>query len=112
MDKTGFIYGLVDPRNGAVCYVGQTICKLSKRLVEHCAAPHTKALCKWVNELEREGLKPLIELLEEVPRECLNAYEDYWMGEMAYRGMYLLNARLSQAATNAYLGGWQPERPT
>jgi hypothetical protein len=65
----------------------------------------------WVEELSALELRPVIEMLEEVPRDQLNIYEDYWMGEMAYRGCYLLNGRLGASATSAYLGGYRPARP-
>lgn len=111
MSKMGFIYALIDPRNGAVCYVGQTVCQLKKRLVEHYAAPRTSQMRTWIEELAALGLKPEIKLLEEVPRSRLDEYESYWMGEMAYTGAYLLNSRLSKAAVSAYLGGVKPNRP-
>lgn len=108
---TGSIYCLKDPRDGVVFYVGQTTCSLKKRLIEHYASPRTAILRERVEELSALGLRPIIELLEEVPRDRLDAYENYWMGEMAYRGHYLLNARLSYAATAAYLGRERPNRP-
>jgi len=111
MSETGFIYALFDPRDDEVRYVGQTIYKLQKRLIEHYSAPRTALLRAWVQELAALGLKPGIKLLEEVPRNQLNIYENYWMGEMAYLGNNLLNGRLGSAAVAAYLGRERPKRP-
>lgn len=111
MSETGSIYALVDPRDDVVRYVGQTIGALEKRLIEHYTAPRTAPMRDWVQELRGVGLKPVIRLLEDVPRECLNVYEEYWIAEMAYRGFYLLNSRLGPAAVAAYIAGRKPERP-
>lgn len=111
MSETGFIYALFDPRDDAVRYVGQTVYKLKKRLIEHYSSPRTTRMRVWVQELADIGLRPGIKLIEEVPLDQLNIYEDYWLGEMAYQGCNLLNSRLGQSATAAYLGRVRPIRP-
>lgn len=111
MSKTGSIYALIDPRDNAVRYVGQTVAALSKRLGEHLGKPTNDKMRAWVYELKSLNMLPVIELLETVDRSRLNDFEDYWLGEMAYRGFYLLNNRLGQPATDAYLGRVQPKRP-
>lgn len=111
MSKVGSIYALVDPRDRAVRYVGQTVCTLNKRLWEHLSKPTNENMRAWVYELKSLEMLPVIELLETVDRSRLNAFEDYWMGEMAYRGFRLLNNRLGQSAADAYLGHVQPKRP-
>lgn len=108
--NTGFIYALVDPRDGAVKYVGQTIYKLQKRLTEHCVSPRTRQQREWIEDLAALGLRPSIRLLEEVPTADLNRYENYWMAEMAYQGAYLLNRRFDYITLAAY-HGQRPERP-
>lgn len=111
MTQTGSIYVLKDPRDGAPRYVGKTICPLRKRLIEHYSKPVTAKMRAWVDELNTMGLRPTIELLEEVPRDRLKAYEDYWMAEIAYQSAYLFNTIFGHATTAAYLGRQRPVRP-
>ena len=60
------IYGLVDPRNNQIRYVGKTKQTLSKRLSQHLwegnkSNPHK---FNWITQLRNENLKPIIIELE------------------------------------------------
>jgi hypothetical protein len=70
MSKTVFIYALVDPRTQEVRYVGKTACT-EERLRGHLYETQTKHTYKgkWLAQLRREGLKPELVILEEVPEE-------------------------------------------
>ena len=61
------IYGLTDPRDGAVRYVGQT-CRLpEKRLDEHVKTSGGKKTPKerWIQSLVSKGMVPGTVLIEE-----------------------------------------------
>jgi DNA-binding XRE family transcriptional regulator len=63
---TTTIYGLIDPRTGLLRYVGKTQ-RPARRLASHIAysrkGHHTHA-CRWIRCLLREGLKPVMQLIE------------------------------------------------
>lgn len=63
------IYALVDPRDGLVRYVGKTIQALPWRLQQHRQLARTEHSAKadWLLDLESQGLRPDIRLLEELP---------------------------------------------
>lgn len=86
MSKTGSIYALIDPRNNAVRYVGQTIVPLEKRLSDHLSGPTNGKMRAWFKELREMGLRPLIQLLETVDRKVLDRREAAWLHEMFMRG--------------------------
>ena len=86
MSSTGSIYALVDPRNGSVRYVGQTIVALEKRLSDHLSGPTNAQMRAWFRELRGLRLRPRIELLETVLREELDTRERSWLKQMFLRG--------------------------
>lgn len=79
--KTTFIYGLKDPRVGKIRYVGKSN-DPRRRLMNHVAeARHARRRTytfNWIRKLLREGVRPEIEVLEEV------AYEDWPEREKHY----------------------------
>lgn len=88
------IYRLVDPRDGAVRYIGKTRSTLNKRLHGHLQETRLRrcACGPWINELKSAGLRPKIELVETVAdgtfwaeREC------FWIAQYRATGAPLLN---------------------
>lgn len=59
-DLTGTVYGLTDPRTGAVRYVGATVKPLPVRLAGHRSNPSSEACRRWFEELKDQGLAPAI----------------------------------------------------
>ena len=86
-----FIYGLVDPRNGQLRYVGKTERTPQIRLnshyhyaVRHKRKPTHKD--KWICQLAKQGLKPLaVVLWEGDDRDLLAQDEIFWI--RYFRGM-------------------------
>lgn len=80
----GYIYSLIDPRDNKVKYVGQTRFKLEKRYKEHLrnskyqATKNHNVYC-WINELDFNGLTPIIQKIEEIDIKQLNEREKYWI---------------------------------
>jgi hypothetical protein len=66
------IYGLLDPRDLALRYVGKTHLRKELRLARHVAATiegRSTPVCQWIRELDAAGLRPHIFLLRRVPPE-------------------------------------------
>lgn len=93
----GKIYLLRDPVTNLVRYVGQTALSLEDRLFHHFRdrlqkKNKTNHKCRWINKLFREhGVKPLIELIEEVQVNELNKREKYWINYYLKLGFDLTN---------------------
>lgn len=89
-NRTGYIYGLFDPRNGKLRYIGQTIQNPKRREWQHSnkremTYNHRKA--NWTKQLLSQNYKPEMFILEEVTNcthEVLNDLEQwyisYWRG--------------------------------
>lgn len=69
MVKTAFIYTLNDPETGEIRYLGKLDSNPRKRLREHISESRTKEHYRacWIRSLAARGLKPTLELLDEVP---------------------------------------------
>jgi len=87
-----FVYGLIDPRNGALRYVGSSTRgmdrprdhwkrKQDRERHDHCHA--------WVRSLLREGLVPVVEVLETTRH--LNEAEPFWIAYFRMIGADLTN---------------------
>lgn len=83
--KTTFIYGLFDPRNYSLRYIGKSD-NPDLRLKQHikeskCSKKHERYVCNWIRQLLSEGLEPSIEILEEVPIDSWEETESAWIAE-------------------------------
>lgn len=87
------IYVLIDPRNNEIRYVGQTHRDLKTRFREHIIKKDTlNTHCKkWINQLLKLDLYPIMELLEEVPKEDWAIQERYWISQFKCWGFNLTN---------------------
>jgi hypothetical protein len=88
------IYILIDPRNGAVRYIGKTLYPLRKRLREHIADKHITPKNSWIKSLLSLQLVPLIEELEKVvdsDDKDWQSIEDFWIKYLRFIGCDLLN---------------------
>lgn len=84
-------YGLVDPRDGTVRYIGCTK-DLRARLAAHCKEARRKASSPkdaWINELRDRGLRPSVLVLEEVSTEDWGLREKYWVAQYRPTGLLL-----------------------
>ena len=90
------IYALIDPRDNLVSYVGLSI-SAEVRFVGHLkGSSGNKQEKHWILELQQEGLRPILQILETVEAGS-DAYaivceeELYWIREMVRLGHPLLN---------------------
>jgi hypothetical protein len=61
--KVCTVYGIFDPFDMSLAYVGRTSGKLSSRLSAHMAAPTNRRMQEWFNALAAAGRKPVIQKL-------------------------------------------------
>lgn len=87
------IYGLIDPRSGAVRYIGQTARGLS-RVLWHSkkhALKRTEHKSNWIKSLHVLGLNYNYCVLEVVPEERLGEQERSWIAYGRSQGWNLTN---------------------
>jgi hypothetical protein len=89
-----FIYSLANPETNEIRYVGKTKLFLAKRLSQHIA--NIKKLgnyrCKsWIKSLQKNGLQPKIELIDEVLMENWESEEIFYISYLKYLGFKLTN---------------------
>ncbi|WP_333742716.1 hypothetical protein [Streptomyces ardesiacus] len=83
---TGTIYALIDPRSGAVRYIGQTTKPIAARLAGHLAAP-APLVRVWIQELAVEGRLPeIVAIREGVPAAELDQAEKEEIADHSSRG--------------------------
>lgn len=89
------VYGLVDPRNGELRYVGKSVCGFGRP----CRHAWPSYLCRdhthkgyWIRQLLRDGLMYEVEVLEVLahPMELPEA-EMFWIAYMRFVGCRLTN---------------------
>ena len=90
MAQRFYIYVLIDPRSGAVRYVGATN-NPRRRLATHKSAPHSYPLIAWHDELRVLGLSPILLVVDEVGVHEVRAAERRLVSRCAKAGADLLN---------------------
>lgn len=86
-----YIYTLSHPLTKEIRYVGKTK-HIKRRLSDHCTS--NKYNCKkgkWIKSLISDGLRPLIEILDEVDEDIVNIIEAYWIAQFEHWGFNLVN---------------------
>jgi hypothetical protein len=91
--KTGVIYGLYDPRDDSLRYIGQTVLPLETRLYGHLAEARHPFFPKqiWTRELLEMGMRPIIRVIATVPLSELDRLEKQFMRYYADAGCDLFN---------------------
>lgn len=105
-DRTGIIYGLVDPRNGVIRYVGLTTQSLTSRLSKHlndAKLGDRSRRALWVRDLVLIGARPFPVVLERAPAERLAEAEVRWISK--------LRGTVGRLLTNITDGGEHPRMP-
>lgn len=90
--ETVYIYTLSDPRNNLVRYVGKTKNPMM-RLKNHMNRKHNEKSHKtnWIETLKRNKLKPIFEIIDEVPVNEWKYWEKFWIQMMHNWGFNLVN---------------------
>ncbi len=84
---------MIDPRTDLPRYVGYTTKSLEDRLYKHIMDSKGKNIhrAKWLKSLQDRGLKPIINLIEEVPDSEWQFWERYWISQYRTWGFDLTN---------------------
>lgn len=90
------IYKLIDPESNEVRYIGLTFNTLKQRLKSHYNENAKSHKCYWIKKLKLQGLKPIIESIE----ENIGSYEEACEKEIYYIDYYKNNGhKLTNQAT-------------
>lgn len=79
------IYGLCDPRDYVIRYVGKTT-QPKGRLRKHIDLAKSGKhypVCQWIRDLLAEGEEPVMEILDAEPGLCGSDREDAWIHELS-----------------------------
>lgn len=100
--KSCAIYVLIDPRTNEIKYVGRTTQKPERRLYQHIykSKKRSHARAKWIRELAREGLRPLMRVIEVVPYEDGHDKEKEHTIRLLSDGRDLLNDGIGRGGCN------------
>ena len=90
--ETTNIYVLIDPTTNMVRYVGKAN-NVGQRYKAHLnrARKHQVHKKNWVEKLKKQGLKPIIQVIDVVPIEDWVFWETYWISQMKSWGFDLIN---------------------
>lgn len=83
---------LIDPISSEIRYIGKTKYSLTDRLCKHLITYERNHRANWIRSLTNKGLKPIIELIEEVPDDEWILWEKYWIVQFKCWGFNLVNA--------------------
>lgn len=88
-----FIYELIDPKNGVTRYIGKTN-NIDLRFDGHIRNrfKYTSHKNNWIKQLLSEDLKPIINVIDEVPINEWPFWERYWIAQYKAWGFNLTNS--------------------
>jgi len=92
------IYKLIDPISNDIRYIGLTFNTLKQRLGSHMGDIGKTHKCNWVRKLKSQGLKPIIESVE----QNISSYEECCLREIYYIDYY---KKIGCNLTNSSSGG-------
>ena len=92
MNETVFIYSLKDPITYQIKYIGKTI-DINRRYKEHIQTHRNRKSKKnsWVISLIKNGLEPIMEILEECNLDNWEERETFWISYYKDLGFNLKN---------------------
>lgn len=89
MEKV-YIYTLSDPISEEVRYLGKTN-NIKRRYTGHLNSKNKNKVTSWTKSLLKKGLKPNIEILDEVPNENWKFWEKWWISILRSWNVNLTN---------------------
>lgn len=116
--ETTFIYALVDPETNEVRYIGKAN-NPQERYKRHLRKDEDHFhKTHWINKLRSQGLKPTLQILEEVPYAHWGERERYWIAFYRAQGCQLTNLAEGGKGgnpgpeTRAKIAAWHIGRPS
>lgn len=88
--NTTFIYSLEDPITGQIRYVGKSN-NIKKRLVQHRFDNHKSYKTNWIKSLKDNNLEPILNIIDEVPKEEWSFWEKHYISLYKSWGFKLTN---------------------
>lgn len=85
------VYVLIDPLTEEIRYVGWTRHPLTERLRGHLRERKSSHRVHWLQSLRQQGLRPRIQLVQEVPEGQWVEAERYWIAFFKSSGCPLVN---------------------
>ena len=81
---SGYVYGLIDPRDLRIRYVGKTVQKVPVRVGQHLVSMYRddSAKAEWLRELADENLIPTYVILAEVVAQELDENEKLFIDNL------------------------------
>jgi hypothetical protein len=78
-----YIYGLADPRDHIIRYVGKTQNELDYRLWQHEFSPSNGSVCSWLRGLRKAGLSAEVVVLEICLKYRWKKREEHWIAALS-----------------------------
>lgn len=97
------IYVLIDPRDDRVRYVGKSNTP-RKRLYRHILNCNESISHKnnWIKLLLKNNLRPYVKVIDDVPKDDWQFYEEYWIEQFRQWGVKLTNSTSGGDGANGY----------
>lgn len=93
--KIHCIYGLIDPRNNVIFYIGKT-CRPNTRIYGHLAPSNVikrSNCCTYVRNMLEQGVKPLLKVLLTCKEKNINKFEKHYITKYKKLNPNLTNQR-------------------
>ncbi len=93
-NRIHYIYELIDPRNDQTMYIGKTLDpkgRLQGHIKSALKLPYHTKKNSWIKTLSKEGLKPIMNIIDEANSENWPIYERYWISQYNSWGFELTN---------------------
>jgi predicted DNA-binding protein YlxM (UPF0122 family) len=97
--KTTYIYGI--SHRGLIRYIGKSN-NPRRRLYQHINEKSNKHKYNWLNNIIKNNDRPTIEIIDEVPEEEWEFWEQYWISQFKTWGFKLINATNGGDGSNGY----------
>jgi hypothetical protein len=85
-----YIYGLADPRDHVIKYVGKTVrSDIGQRVQEHIEEPTNVLMATWLHGMAKDGVRPEYVAIEICTPETWEASERKWIARLRRLGSLL-----------------------
>lgn len=97
------IYTLSDPISKEIRYVGITTQPIQNRLYSHLSCRYNAKKYKWICNLKKRKLRPIIEELDYVVASKSKREENFWIEQFRGMGFNLLNGKFNLNNQRVYI---------
>ena len=90
MEKTVYIYIILNPITNEVRYVGKTT-NIKRRFYQHLHTKLNSYCSKWIFSLLKQNIIPEFSIIDEVTEDNWQFWETYWIAQFKSWGFNLIN---------------------